>query len=57
MGGEDFITFSETDINEMTYDEPISDNGIINYASDPTDDQQEPNSITKNDIYVEFQFL
>ncbi|XP_067136827.1 tigger transposable element-derived protein 1-like [Centruroides vittatus] len=52
IGGDGFNTFSENDLVEMIQDETVWDDDIINYITDVTDGQEEPDYMTADKIYA-----
>ena len=55
IGGDGFNTFSENDLVEMIQDETVRDDDIINYVTDVTDGQEEPDCMTADKIYAGLQ--
>jgi len=55
IGGDGFNTFSEDDLVEMIQDEAVRDNDILNYVTDVTDRQEEPDCMTADKIYAGLQ--
>ncbi|XP_037959089.1 tigger transposable element-derived protein 1-like [Teleopsis dalmanni] len=52
IGGEGFDSFNENDLDEMIHDETVRDYDVINYVTDITDQQGEPETITADKIYA-----
>ncbi|KAI4475097.1 hypothetical protein M0802_015287 [Mischocyttarus mexicanus] len=55
ISGEGFDIFSRSDLVEMIEDETVNDSGIINNLLNNEDQQEEPDSITKDKIYAGIQ--